>query len=138
MAITLIDPPDFRNASTVQVDSDADDPWLAVDEIESWAEKNEFVRTAEYHPRQVLIDGRRVNAYVPPSFFREFLNVATRPLFERGRRIDELREEIRAHWDDLLSLPLIVVPLREIDHHSGALVFDDLCPAADAWYVAAA
>ena len=25
---------------------------------------------------------RRVNAYVPPSFYREFLNVATRPLNE--------------------------------------------------------
>ena len=81
---------------------------------------------------------RRVNAYVPPSFFREFLNVATRPLFERGGRTDALREEIRAQWNDLLSLPLIVVPLPEIVHHSGSLVFDEACPAADTWYVAAA
>ena len=81
---------------------------------------------------------RRVNAYVPPSFFREFLNVATRPLYERGGRSDELREEIRGQWEDLLSLPLIVVPSQEIIHHSGILAFDDFCPAADTWYVAAA
>jgi hypothetical protein len=57
--ITRIDPADFKNASTVQLDSDAGNPWLALDEIEEWASANGFVRTAVFHPRQVLIDGRR-------------------------------------------------------------------------------
>jgi len=81
---------------------------------------------------------RRVSGYVPPSFYREFLNVATRPMNERGGRSDQIREEIRAQWEDLLSLPLVVVPLQEIIHHAGTLALDDFCPAADAWYVAAA
>lgn len=57
--ITRIDPPKFGNVSTVQVESDAGNPWLAIDEIETWAAENGFVRTSEYHPRQVLVDGRR-------------------------------------------------------------------------------
>jgi len=82
----------------------------------------------------------RVKAFVPPSFYREFLNVSTLPLYAhdgRGRNPEQLRR-IRAQWDDLLLLPLIVVPLGQILHHSGTLAFDDGCPAADAWYVAAA
>ena len=81
---------------------------------------------------------RNVSAYVPPSFFREFLNVSTRPLDQPGGWKINHVEEIRAQWEDLLSLPLIVVPHDEIVHHSGVLVFDDHCPAADARYVAAA
>lgn len=81
---------------------------------------------------------RRVNAYVPPMFFREFLNVATIPLDRPGGRAGEHVERVRAQWDDLLSLPLFEVPLKEIKHHSGILSFDDRCPAADSWYVAAA
>jgi len=58
--ITQIDPKDFSTASTVQVDSDAGNPWLALDEIETWAAQNGFVRTSEYHARQVLVSGRRL------------------------------------------------------------------------------
>src|SRR5204862_5195151 len=75
---------------------------------------------------------------VPPSFFREFLNVSTLPLTEIGGRNQEAVENIRAQWDDLLSLPLVVVPLQEIIHHSGVLVFDENCPAPDSWYIASA
>jgi hypothetical protein len=57
--ITRVDPPDFRTVSSVQVDSNADNPWVAIEEIESWAAENGFVRTSEYHPRHVLIDGGR-------------------------------------------------------------------------------
>jgi hypothetical protein len=57
--ITKIDPPNFDAASSVQIDSDAGNPWLAIDEIETWAADHGFVRTSEYHPRVVLIDGRR-------------------------------------------------------------------------------
>lgn len=81
---------------------------------------------------------RAVNAFVPPSFFREFLNVATRPLFERGGQVDDRKEAIREQWNDLLSLPLAVVPVEKLLYDAGVLVLDDACPAADAWYVAAA
>lgn len=81
---------------------------------------------------------RRVNAYVPPSFFREFLNVAMMPLNRPGTKPQGLLQNIREQWEDLLSLPLIVVPLEEILHHSGILAFEDLCPATDTWYVATA
>ena len=57
--ITRVEPSDFSNAATVQVESDAGNPWLALDEIETWAAEYGFVRTSEYHPRQVLVAGRR-------------------------------------------------------------------------------
>jgi hypothetical protein len=57
--ITRVDPPDFIDASTVQVDSDASDPWLAVADVEQWAQQNGFVRTSEYQLRQVLINNQR-------------------------------------------------------------------------------
>lgn len=81
---------------------------------------------------------RRVNAFVPPSFFREFLNVSTRPLFQPGQKDPLVAEGIRSQWDDLLSLPLVIVDTEDILHRVGGLVFDAGCPAADAWYVAAA
>jgi predicted nucleic acid-binding protein len=81
---------------------------------------------------------RCVNAYVPPSFFREFLNVATQPLYRPEGRTADAIERIRDQWDDLLRLPLITLPLKEIIHHSGTLAFDEACPAADTWYVASA
>lgn len=81
---------------------------------------------------------RRVNAYVPPSFFREFLNVATMPLYQPGGWKEDLIEQIRGQWEDLLLLPLIVVPTSEILHFSGILAFEERCPATDTWYVAAA
>jgi len=81
---------------------------------------------------------RRVDAFVPPSFYREFLNVSTRSLYEPGGRTHETTEAIREQWEDLLLLGLIPVRLDEIVHHSGILVFEDSCPAADAWYIAAA
>ena len=80
----------------------------------------------------------RVQAFVPPSFFREFLNVATKPLFKPGGRTESKSEEIQAHWEDLLILPLQTARLESIIGRSGELVFDAGCPAADAWYVAAA
>lgn len=80
----------------------------------------------------------RVRAYVPPSFFREFLNVALARLDARGGRTADDVDYVRAQWDDLLTLGLITVPLEEIVHHSGILALDEQCPPADAWYVAAA
>lgn len=59
MAITRIDPPDYREASTVQIDSDASDSWVALDEVEDWAQAHGFVRTSEYQPRPILVGGRR-------------------------------------------------------------------------------
>lgn len=104
-------------------------------------------RATAFNPRTVnqraeslvhAIRARRVNAFVPPSFFREFLNVATRPLDARSGHAAETREMIHAQWLDLLTLPLIVIPVREIAHVSGELFFNDQCPAPDTWYVAAA
>lgn len=57
--ITRIDPADYVQASTVQVESDAASPWTALEEIEDWAAANGFVRTSEYQPRQVLAAGGR-------------------------------------------------------------------------------
>ncbi len=57
--ITQIDPDKFANASTVQIESNAANPWLALDEIEEWAAAHGFVRTSEYHPRTVLVNGER-------------------------------------------------------------------------------
>jgi hypothetical protein len=57
--ITRIDPENFSDAATVQLESDAANPWLALEEIENWAAANGFVRTSEYHPREVLIGGHR-------------------------------------------------------------------------------
>lgn len=80
---------------------------------------------------------RRVNAFVPPSFFREFLHVAVTRAQTGGRTAGALHR-VREQWEDLVSLPLISVPLAEILHHSGILTFDDSCPPNDAWYVVAA
>lgn len=57
--ITRVDPPQFADAATVQLDSDAPNAWLALDEIEAWAAAHGFVRTSEYQPRQVLVGGER-------------------------------------------------------------------------------
>lgn len=81
---------------------------------------------------------RRVQAFVPPSFYREFLNGASRPLEQRSGSNNDTREWVREQWSDLLTLPLSVVPIDRISHHAGTLVLDDRCPAADAWYVVAA
>jgi predicted nucleic acid-binding protein len=80
----------------------------------------------------------RVRAYVPASFFREFLNVISYPLFVPGKKDADLKQQIQVQWENLLSLNLIVVQTKEIMHHSGILTFEDGCPAADSWYVAAA
>ncbi len=81
---------------------------------------------------------RRVNAHVPPSFFREFLNVAVLRASRSGPRSAAALNGVRDMWDDLLTLGLIPVPLIDILHLPGPLTFDDFCPPADAWYVAAA
>jgi hypothetical protein len=78
---------------------------------------------------------RRVNAFVPPSFYREFLNVAV--MRTASTRNAGYLERVRAQWEDLLSLKLINVPLDKILYESGRLTFEELCPAVDAWYVAA-
>jgi hypothetical protein len=68
---------------------------------------------------------RRVNAFVPPSFFREFLNVAiTRAEAGADSRDAATLERVRDQWYDLLSLPLIPIPVGEIIHHSGTLALD--------------
>src|SRR5688500_16219300 len=90
MAITLIDPPDFQNASTVQIDSDAEDAWLAVEAIENWAAQNEFVSIGEFHPRQVLVDGRRRFrgiCYRISDEERAAMESAQRQMAERGDRL---------------------------------------------------
>lgn len=81
---------------------------------------------------------RRVNAYVPPSFFREFLHVAVTRAPQAGLRVAGSLERVRAHWEDLLTLDLIPVQLKNIIRRTGPLTFDDFCPPADSWYVAAA
>jgi len=85
--IVRIDPPDFKNASTVQLDSDAASPWLAIDEIEDWAAAHGFVRTSEYQPRRVLVDGRvrfRGICYRISEEERAALEQAHRQMIERG------------------------------------------------------
>ena len=81
---------------------------------------------------------RRVNAFVPPSFFREFLNVSIQRLDSRGGRRGDALEHVRAQWEDLLLLPLITVHLDKIIYRSGELALDEQCPPEDSWYVAAA
>jgi hypothetical protein len=61
MAIQRVDPADWRNASTVQVESDAAHNLEALHEIEQWARDNGFARTTEYWLRQAVTpDGKRV------------------------------------------------------------------------------
>jgi predicted nucleic acid-binding protein len=79
---------------------------------------------------------RRVNAYVPPSFFREFLNVIVARIGQSRDR--QLFDQAREHWEDLLDLRLNTVPLKDLLPLLGPLTFDDFCPPADSWYVAAA
>lgn len=85
--ITRIDPPDYKSTSTVQLDSDAGNPWLAIDEIETWAAQHGFVRTSEYHPRQVLVEGhRRFRAvcYRISDEERAAIEISQRRMTERG------------------------------------------------------
>lgn len=88
--ITKIDPADFDRTSTVQVDSDAANPFDAVDEIQRWATEHGFVRTNEYHPRQVLINGQR---HFRSVCFRlsaeeiEAIEMAQRHMVERGEHL---------------------------------------------------
>lgn len=93
--ITRIDPADFSHASTVQVESDVGNPWLALDEIEDWAAGHGFVRTSEYHPRQVLVDGQRrfrTVCYRMSDEELEAIEDAQRRMTERG---DRLRGTVR-------------------------------------------
>ncbi len=61
MAIQRVDPAEWRDASTVQVESDAANNLEPLHEIEQWARDNGFARTAEYWLRQALTaDGTRV------------------------------------------------------------------------------
>jgi hypothetical protein len=43
-----------------------------------------------------------------------------------------------AQWEDLLILPLQTLRLDTIIGLSGQFVFEDSCPAPDAWYIATA
>ncbi len=56
--ITRIDPLDFENSSMVQIDSDAGNMWLAIEDVEDWASSHGFVRTNEQTLRPVLLDGK--------------------------------------------------------------------------------
>lgn len=61
MAIIYVDPEEWQNANTVQVDSDAKKNEQAIDDIEQWAADNGFARTSEYWLRQVIRqDGKHV------------------------------------------------------------------------------
>lgn len=90
--IERIDPPNFQHASTVQVDSNADNMWSAIDEIENWATENGFVRTSEYAPRQILIGGHkhfRAICYRLSAEERAASELAHQQMTQRG---DVLRE----------------------------------------------
>lgn len=94
--ITRTDPDDFANASTVQVESDAGNHWLALSEIEEWAAAHGFVRTSEYHPRPVLVEGRRRFRGICFRLTEEdraAVEQAHRQMIERG---DDLRRVARA------------------------------------------
>jgi hypothetical protein len=88
--ITRIDPKEFANASTVQLDSDAGNPWLAISEIEDWARQNGFVRTSEYQPRMVLIEGLRryrcICYRISPEE-REALEQSHQKMIDRGEAL---------------------------------------------------
>lgn len=88
--ITKIDPPDYGNASTVQIDSDSGNHWLATTEIEEWAAAHGFVRTSEYHLRQVLVDGRR-----------RFRGVCYRITDEERRAAEDAQRQMIARGDAL-------------------------------------
>lgn len=88
--ITRIDPEDVTNVSTVQIESDAGNPWLALDEIETWAAENGFVRTSEYHPRQVLVEGKRRFrgvCYRISEEERAAMELAQRQMIDRGNAL---------------------------------------------------
>lgn len=88
--ITRIDPSEYSNASTVQVDSDAGNAWLAIEEIENWAAEHQFVRTSEFHPRQVLVDGHRqfrsICYRISPEE-RAAMELSQRQMVERGEAL---------------------------------------------------
>ena len=95
--ISRIDPPEFKNASTVQVDSTADDPWQAIDEIEEWAAAQGLVRTSEFHPRQVLIEGKRrfrAICYRISEEERAALELAHHQMIERGNALKGILPEL--------------------------------------------
>jgi hypothetical protein len=91
--ITQIDPVSFADASSVQVDSDAGDSWHAIEEIENWAAENGFVRSSEYSPRQVLIEGHRrfrsVCYRISPEE-RAAFELSQRQMTERGELLKGL------------------------------------------------
>jgi hypothetical protein len=96
--ITQVDPPDFQRSSTVQVDSDAGNLWLAIEDIEDWASQHGFVRTGEYHLRQVLIDGRH-----------RFRGVCYRISEEERAAIEATQREMADRGDGLRGvLPRVV------------------------------
>jgi predicted nucleic acid-binding protein len=86
------------------------------------------------------IRGRQLRAFVPTSFYREFLNNACRLL--EGRTSEGVREvqreRVRDRWQELLDLPLVVIEAEPLLVRAGQLSIDEGCPSADSWYVAAA
>ena len=60
MAIVGVDPTEYQNANTVQVDSDAADNARAINEIDDWATEHGFVRTNEYWLRKAIRGGKRI------------------------------------------------------------------------------
>ena len=83
---------------------------------------------------------KEVVAYVPPSFYREFLNNVAVLLNERMSVTQRLalREDLVQHWNALLDLPLVTIDVRDIVWRAGDLSLREDCPSADSWYVAAA
>lgn len=52
--IRKIDPADWKDAATVQIESDASENIVALREIEQWASEHGFARTTEYWLRQAI------------------------------------------------------------------------------------
>jgi hypothetical protein len=60
--IEVYEPSDWRDAESIQVDSDAPDNMSAILEIDDWAAANDFVRESSYWLRPIhrKRDGKRV------------------------------------------------------------------------------
>jgi len=84
MPIQKVDPADWRNASTVQVDSDAADNLEALKEIGRWAWENGFAPTTEYWLRQAITnEGKRL-----------FRGICFRISPEERRATDEMNRQV--------------------------------------------
>ena len=90
MAIVRVDPPDPTGASLVQVDSSSGNLWLAIAEVDGWAVEHGFVRTNEFHLRQVLVEGHR-----------RYRGICYRPTAEEAAAADQAQQEMISRADRL-------------------------------------